>query len=214
MPLIVWGASLKSIKAHWILPLILPTWIVGCSGSPSEDSLIQTAIAETQVYEDYLALAQEATEKAKPTETPIPIPSPTKTPTPSLPDYCYEDAIPYLDEVDSMIGAIIDSIEIWNRSARGDQEILEQELRIRALVDQAELLTPPSDFNVMHEHFMAYVYGTLNATLGVIDASDERREGSNITYLDEFDLALEAWDDAASNRERECNFSMLSEGSA
>jgi hypothetical protein len=179
--------------------------VAGCSSPPATEFQIQTAISKTQEYETYLWIAKEATEKARPTETPKPTPRPTRTPTVALPDYCFEDANPYLDEVDRIITEITDSVNTWNNSARGDQELLEHELRLRSLVEQADELTPPSDFKEMHEHFIAYVHGTLNATFGVIENNEENRKGNNETYLNEFDLALEAWDDAINNRERSCD---------
>jgi len=191
---------------HLISVSILITLIcvTGCSNAPPTEFQIQTAISKTQEYEMYLWISKEATEKAKPTKTPRPTPRPTRTPTAALPEYCFEDANPYLDEVDRIITAISDSIDTWNNSARGDQDLLAHELRLRPLVDQTDNLTPPSDFREMHEHFVAYVHGTLNATFAVIESSEERREGNNATYLNEFDLALEAWDKAVNNRDRNC----------
>lgn len=187
------------------ISLVLSLSLTACSGTASTEAQIATGLAKTQEEEYLSELIMTATQLAIPTETPTPTPRPTKTPTPDLPDYCYEDANDYLDQVDEIINGIIDAQHYWNNSARLDPQVLEVELMLRPLVEQTDNLNPPSDFEKMHEHFSAYVDGNLHAILGIIDRSDERLAGSNVTFLDEFDKALDAWDDAVANRDRVCD---------
>jgi hypothetical protein len=182
-------------------------FISACSAASETD--IQTEIAKTEVYQQFLDDAATATQKAMVTDTPEPsltptLPPPTNTPAPTVPPYCNINPNPYLEEVDRIYEEIQNTIDYWNASARGEAELLEVEIRIRSLLEQTEELNPPEDYEQVQEHFLAGVQGNLNAIFGITDQSDSNREGSNRSFQEEFQLAWFAWDDANENRERVC----------
>jgi len=196
-----------NFRTDGILVVILFVCLSACSGSSEE--LIQTSIAETKIVDQFKADMQTATEKASGTETPSPSPPPTRavetvTPAPTIPSYCSVEPNDYLDEIDRIYEEIIDTIDYWNGSAKGDDELLQVELRIRNLLAQTEELVPPADYQKVQEHFLAGVQGNLNAIFGITDQSDTNREGSNRSFQEEFDLAFETWEDANRNRDRVC----------
>ena len=138
-----------------------------------------------------------------PTNTPTITPKPTITPTP-FPPFCHDDQEPYLDEVARIYGETLDTIDYWNNSTRGEAELLEIEIVIRDLVAQTELLEPPEDFEDVQLHFLNGMKGNLNAIFGIIDDSDDNREGGNVSFQREFELTWETWDESNANREEVC----------
>lgn len=130
---------------------------------------------------------------------------PTVMPTPThLPGWCYADPTWYLEEFGRISNETGNTIQYWNTSARGQDELLYTEASIRSLIAQAESLEPPEDFVAAHEHFLKAMQGTLFAIFGITDFSDENRIGNDATRQEEFEIAVRTIEDALAQREKIC----------
>lgn len=140
-------------------------------------------------------------QKADPMQAAAVRPSPTLR---SRPSYCYQDPMAYLDEVDRTLEALADAVGDWNQSPRGEAELLEVEVRVRTLLDQAEKLQPPADFAPAHEHFIKALQINLYAIFSITDRSADRLEGTNVSFQEEFQRMRESWQEAYEHRSEVC----------
>jgi len=177
---------------------------LGASSCGPSESVIATGIASTNVVLAAQAQNQTATAvaaaTATPTTTPTPVP-PTHTP---MPEWCYQSPDSYLRQVDQILDDREAAIVYWNNSARGDAQLLQTEIMIREVIERAEALVPPRDFQAMHEHLNNALQATLASLFGITDRADEHRVGSNLTMQEEFDLMDDEWERALAARDVAC----------
>ena len=177
-----------------------------CSGCGVSENAVATGIAQTGEAQALQAIVQTATAIAMATDTPTvtltPTPAPpTRTPAPP---WCNQYPGGYLNEVQRIFDGRESAIIYWNNSARGDAALLQTEVMIRDLIAEAEALIPPTDFQEMHGHFLSFLQASLATTFGIIDQSEDHRQGGNLTVDEEWDLTSQAWERALALREQQC----------
>lgn len=180
---------------------ILPAGLLGLLtlacllGAPSADrEPVPPGHAPTEALT--AATAAGPTAVASPTRS-----RPTSTPRPP---WCSEDPQRYLREAERLLDEADAAVREWNLSPRRTPQLEQLEARLRAVYDQAGLLTPPTDFEEVHQHYTNALRSYPYSFSGVVEERDEHRLGGFAVVIEELERMERALGRAMAAREIDC----------